>query len=67
MTMKRPRKRTPDEIRADREHREARLAELRHHIDRITAELRAKGQEPHGLEYWLERHRAEREARGSAA
>jgi hypothetical protein len=35
-------KRTPEEIRADREHREARQAELRGHIERIKAELEAK-------------------------
>lgn len=33
---------TPEELRADRERREARIAELRGHAERIKAELEAK-------------------------
>jgi hypothetical protein len=65
-TMKR-KKRSPEEIRADRERREGRLAELRYHIELIDAELHAKGQEPRGLEYWIERAKAEHKARESPA
>jgi hypothetical protein len=35
-------KRTPDEIEADRKRREARISELRGHAERIKAELAAK-------------------------
>jgi hypothetical protein len=36
-------KRTPEERRAEREAREVRLRELHGHIERIKAELAAKG------------------------
>ena len=40
--MAKPRKWTPDEWRAWREARAARLAELQAHIERIKAEIEAK-------------------------
>jgi hypothetical protein len=52
--------RTPEE-RAEWELRgEAVQRMLQDRIDRIAAEMRARGQEVRGVEYWMERIRAER-------
>ena len=52
--------RTPEE-RADWELRgEAMQRMLQDHIDRIAAELRARGEEVRDVEWWMERIRAER-------
>jgi hypothetical protein len=59
--MKRKRKtfQTPEE-RAERQLRsEAVQRMLQDRIDRITAELRARGQEVRDIEYWIERIKAE--------
>ena len=51
---------TPEE-RAEWELRgEAVQRMLQDRIDRITAELRARGQDVRGLDYWIERVRGER-------
>ena len=58
--------RTPEERAAWYAGYEERTRALQARIDRITAELAARGEEPRGLEYWIERHKAERTARAAA-
>jgi hypothetical protein len=58
---------TPEE-RAEWELRsEARQRMLHDRIERIEAELRAKNPDYRGLDFWIEKVRAEREARENPA
>jgi hypothetical protein len=63
--MKRKRKsqfETDEEYRVWRAQSDENLRRLRGRIELIEAELAARG-EPRGLEYWIERHKAERASR----
>jgi hypothetical protein len=52
-----------DEYRAQRVRSDENLRNLRKRIEMIEAELAARGEKPRSLEYWLQRHEAERAAR----
>jgi hypothetical protein len=68
--MKRKRRkifRTPEERAAWEAHFEMRQRELQARIEKLDAELAAHGRKRRGLEYWIERHKAERAAREQAS
>jgi hypothetical protein len=54
---------TPEERAAFYEGWEERTRQLEARIEKLDAELAARGRKRRGLEYWLERHKAERAAR----
>jgi hypothetical protein len=54
---------SPEERDAFMARWEENTRRLEARLEKLTAELAARGQKPRGLEYWLERHEAERAAR----